>query len=666
MNVIKQNLAAKTAAILTVATAPAMVAGASLLGMEPTSSLLLAGIALGGFVGGAGWFVVDRTVLMPLRALKASIVDIGERGRQGQRLALHRQDEIGAVVDAINSMQGMLEEFKCRSSAISESTSDAVITFDANGMIITANSTAETMFGGDMKDLAGTAVTSLIPDLKGMLEASNPQKDVEAAAYRFDGASFPVEVNLSQFDLRGEKHHVVLVHDITGRKEQMAVMEHLAMHDALTGLPNRVLFFERLRTDLRYAVRNNEPISVIVVNIRRFKDINDTIGHAKGDQLIKGAASRLLELVRDTDTVARLGGDEFVLILPFANEDTATWVVRRIERSFEKRFTLGSQSYAMGVRCGIALSPDHGTDAGDLLRYADIASHAAPARTEGYAIYSPDLNTYSEDRLHLIGELRNAVATRQLRLHYQPKVDFKTRQVIGTEALVRWQHPEHGLLMPGQFVPDAEMYGMTRQMTGWVIEEAIAQRGRWLKDGIDLSISVNLSMQDLEDTEFTDWIAGVLSSRQSGPQGAGICLEVTETLMMAQPERVQRALEKLAAAGATISIDDFGTGYSSLTYLRQMPLSEVKVDRSFVMDMLGSAGSEAIVRAIVDLSHNLGLKVVAEGVSDEAIYNRLQEMGCDVAQGFFIAKPQPADALTQWLRSSHPWANRSKALRVVG
>lgn len=666
MKPLCRNLSAQCAIVLS-ALAFAGIAGGAVLSGAKNEALhvFLVGAAVSAFVLITSWIVIDRFIIRPLRQLKASIVGVTELGRHGQRLIGIRNDEIGEVATAIDEMKGALEELRKRSRALCEGTSDAVITFNSTHTIVSANSPAEAMFGLPVKEFAGKPITALLPDLRSMMQSGGSLKDAETSAYRNDGKSFPVEVNLTQFELRGEVHHVVMVHDITGRKEQAAAVERLAMHDSLTSLPNRALFFERLRTNLQYASVYHEPLAVIVVNLRRFKNINDTLGHTRADQLVKAAASRLLEVARENDTVARLGGDEFALSLPFSNEDTATWVVRRIAKAFEKPFSIGSQSYVMGVRCGIALAPKHTMDPGELVRYADIASHAAAARTEGYAFYASDLDTFSEDRLHLLSELRGAITKNELRLHYQPQVDILTRQVVGVEALVRWQHPKHGLLMPGQFVPDAELYGMTRQMTGWVIEEAIQQRAKWLKEGIDINVSVNLSIQDLEDTEFADWMANMIASHQSGSNSAGICLEVTETMMIEMPDRVQRALAKLVAAGAKISIDDFGTGFASLTYLCQMPLSEVKIDRSFVMEMLRNNGSETIVRAVIDMAHNLGHKVVAEGVSEEEIFDRLKELGCDIAQGFQISKPKSAEELSSWLRTSGWWNGRSKSLRVV-
>ncbi|MBK9131401.1 MAG: EAL domain-containing protein [Gammaproteobacteria bacterium] len=606
---------------------------------------------------------VQWTVLTPLARLRKAIVDIGEN-RQAARLDIAREDEVGQVACAFNRLQGQL-------LAVTDNVPDALLTCNEQGRIITANRAAGIMFGDTPEHLIGQNIALLIPDIAKRYPADSadaqgntasrawPGQRWESTALRRDGTRPPVEVSLNAYRLEDKRRLIAVVRDITERKAQLATIEHQALHDPLTDLPNRALLSDRLRQAIRAADRSGEPLALMIMDLNRFKEINDTLGHLQGDLLLQQVAARLPPLMRASDTVARLGGDEFALVLPRSDAESAARIAERINQSLEEPFKLEEHTYTIGASIGIALYPTHGRDDVNLLQCADTAMYAAKRRRIGYDFYSPEQDEQNAQALKLLGDLRRAIGTDQLMLHYQPKVDLRTHCVTGVEALLRWNHPERGSIPPAEFIAIAERYGITGVLTAWVIEEAMRQMYAWELDGIELGIAVNLSMHDLENDQLIRHVERY-RAENSDARTHRLCLEVTETAMMSNPPRVFETLNTLADMGFVISIDDFGTGYSSLNYLRQLPLSEIKIDKSFVMDMLHNKEAATIVHAVIDLAHNLGLRVVAEGVAEQAILERLQGIGCDIAQGFHIARPMGAAALNDWLESA-PWGKEGPA-----
>ena len=420
-----------------------------------------------------------------------------------------------------------------------------------------------------------------------------------------------------------------------------------SLHDSLTGLANRTNFQAELD---RYD--GNLPESgvraVMLMDLDRFKEVNDTLGHESGDRLLCEISRRLSELVGDRGTIARLGGDEFAVLLPQvedASEAAAT--AEELLLALEQPFAVGELNLEVGASIGVALSPEHGTDAATLLQRADVAMYAAKDARSGIELYNPERDEYSPRRLMLAAELRHAIERGQLTVHYQPKADLTSGRVTGVEALLRWHHPDYGFVPPDEFIPLAEHTGSIRQLTRWVLGAAISQAGAWRRKGVDLDVAVNLSVRALLDLGLADEVEMLLA--RAGLDAQALTLEITESTIMADPVRSLGVLHDLSDLGTTLSIDDFGTGYSSLSYLKRMPVGEVKVDRSFVMNMASDPDDLVIVRSTIELARNLGLQVVAEGVEDKVTWEQLGRLGCDEAQGYYLGRPMPVVQLDRWL-----------------
>jgi len=419
-----------------------------------------------------------------------------------------------------------------------------------------------------------------------------------------------------------------------------------ALHDPLTDLPNRVLLHDRLGQAVATAKRDNATLTLLVLDLDRFKEVNDTLGHHAGDRLLQEVALRLRAALRASDTVARLGGDEFAVLLPHADTQVAGRVALQLQAALDKPLVLDGCELSIGTSIGIATFPSHGEDADTLMRHADIAMYAAKRAQGGVATYSTSHDSHSSERLTLVGALRRAIATDELSLHYQPQVDCVTGRLMGLEALVRWWHPERGLIGPDEFVPLAEQSGLIRQLTRWVLAAAIGQSARWHDVGDGVGLSVNLSSHDLLDERLPAFVASQLGQWRFSADR--LTLEITESALLADPGRAVDVLTQIRRLGVRVALDDFGTGYSSLSYLKEWPVDEVKVDRSFVRNLVVDKRDRAIVRATVDLAHSLGLEVVAEGVEDEASLRLLTEMGSDRAQGYYISRPLPPSQLVKW------------------
>jgi diguanylate cyclase (GGDEF)-like protein len=429
---------------------------------------------------------------------------------------------------------------------------------------------------------------------------------------------------------------------------QAAASQHQALHDPLTGLPNRELFGDRVEQAIRASDRGLQPAALLLLDLDRFKDVNDTLGHHHGDLLLGEVAARLTGTLRAVDTVARLGGDEFAVLLPDASADGAAAVAQKVRTALHQPLTLDGVGLDLDASVGIAVYPDHGGDAAELLQHADVAMYAAKQTHAGFVVYDPAVDQHSPRRLALLGGLRRALERDELVLHYQPKADLHTGQVLGAEALVRWQHPAHGLLGPGEFIPLAERTGLIHPLTRWVLDTALRQAAAWRQAGHHLSIAVNVSTRSLLDREFPDHVAERLAAWQV--PAASLVLEVTESAVMADPALALEVLSRLHALGVGLALDDFGTGYSSMAYLKALPVDELKVDRSFVGQMATSSSDAVIVRSTIDLGHNLGLHVVAEGVENQATWEELAALGCDTAQGYHLGRPMPAAELERWLQ----------------
>ena len=441
--------------------------------------------------------------------------------------------------------------------------------------------------------------------------------------------------------------------------KEKAAAEHQALYDDLTGLPNRALFYRRVRELI--ASPQSERVAVLLMDLDHFKDINDTLGHGQGDLVLKEVSGRLQRAVGASDTVARLGGDEFGILLPRVPNGAGRHAAEQVLKVLSAPVVLEGLDIDLQASVGVALFPEHGQDVDSLVQKADVAMYEAKAAAgSDYKVYMPERDPHSTERLELTGELRRAIKEGELVLHYQPKIDLQSRKVLGVEALVRWRHPKRGLLSPEIFLPLAERSGLMKDLTAQVLQMALRQARTWQGTGVELTMAVNVAAADLLDLRFPDEVESLLT--QKGLAASSLELEITESTILADPQRAQAVLTRLHAMGVRLAVDDFGTGYSSLIYLKELPVDAVKIDRSFVRDMATKSDDEVIVRAIIDLARNLNLQVVAEGVEDEATWNRLGALGCDLAQGYYLSPPLAEKELILWL--SH-WSQLTATMQPV-
>jgi diguanylate cyclase (GGDEF)-like protein len=429
---------------------------------------------------------------------------------------------------------------------------------------------------------------------------------------------------------------------------KQAENEFQALHDSLTGLPNRVLFQQKLSEAIEEARKHKGRLAVMLMDLDHFKEINDTLGHHFGDLLLKEIGPRLSNVLRDVDMMARLGGDEFALLLPdLPSEEVAVRVGERLLEELEQPISVEGLALDVSGSLGIALYPLQADDAESLLRRADVAMYAAKEAGGGYELYHEDLDRHNPQRLTLIGQVRPAIENNEFVMFYQPKVRLLDGRVAGAEALIRWQHPTLGLVLPDEFIPLVEKTVLLRPLTSYIITSVLRQWREWADMGIRLPIAINISPRSLLDQQLPDQVQEQLRKYEVPP--AFLRLELTESFLMADSGRSTGVLDRLSDVGVGLSIDDFGTGYSSLSHLKRLPIEEIKIDRSFVMQMHVDANDFMIVRATVDLGRILGLRVVAEGVEDLATFDRLAEFGCDEAQGYYVSRPISAIEFTRWL-----------------
>jgi diguanylate cyclase (GGDEF)-like protein len=443
-----------------------------------------------------------------------------------------------------------------------------------------------------------------------------------------------------------------LDHMRAGIAEREQRILKLAYEDPLTQLPNRAQFGEALERGIVLAQTQGQSLAILVMDLDRFKFVNDSLGHGVGDHVLRQVGMRLHKLLGTAGCVARLGGDEFALLVPALQTAQVVELAQRILDALERPIIFQDQPLDVGTSIGIALFPEHAADAETLVRNADIAMYVAKRNKIGYTVYDPKFDTSQQEHLSLLGELRHAVEHGELRLYYQPKVSLASSTVHAAEALIRWVHPTKGLVPPGLFIPFAEHTGYIKVLTRWVLAEAIRQCGVWRRDGLQLQVSVNISARDLMNRDLPEAISALLS--EHAVPASMVCLEITESGFMEDPAHAQKVLERLASIGLQLSIDDYGTGYSSLSYIMQLPVSELKIDRSFVSHMIDDRDLTTIVRSTIELGHSLGLKVVAEGVEDGQGFALLRELGCDGAQGYFMSPPLPAEAFRRWYEGSLP------------
>ncbi len=522
-------------------------------------------------------------------------------------------------------------------------------------MFLEVNAAAIAHYGYSREDFLGMRISDIRPeeDIPRLMDAVHFARITEmrqAGEWRHvlkNGETIAVELSSHSLEFHGRLACLVLAQDITEQKRTAEALAHQALHDVLTDLPNRVLLLERLEYALLVAERDGEPLALLLMDLDRFKEVNDTYGHHYGDLMLQQLAARLRGVLRTSDTIARLGGDEFAVLLPDTDERGAFRAGDKLLQALEQPFDLEGQQFDVSASIGIAMYPEHGTTSSGLLQRADVAMYVAKRGGDGCVLYTSEADNYSPNRLVLISQLRHAIDTGSLDLHYQPKMNLATGEIEAVESLVRWDHPERGFIPPDEFIPLAEHTGLIHALSLWVLNESIQQCRAWHDEGLDVRVGVNLSTRNLHDPKLASSIAELL--QMWGVDPTSLEVELTESTVMDDPVRAIEVLSRLHDMGIRIAIDDFGTGYSSLAYLKRLPVDEIKIDKSFVLDMASEGGNRNIVRATIGLGHDLGMRMVAEGVETQSSLNLLSAFGCDSVQGYLLCRPLPADDFRAWL-----------------
>jgi diguanylate cyclase (GGDEF)-like protein/PAS domain S-box-containing protein len=556
--------------------------------------------------------------------------------------------QLGSVIQRKRTEEALrASEEKFR--AVAETASDAIVVADNRGDVTYFNTGAERTFRLPAREAVGRPLVALLPErfhdtyqseVSALLSAGGGAvgRTIEAAARRSDGTEFPVELSLAYWQARGQTFVTAIIRDVTDRRHAEEQIRHLAFHDALTGLPNRLLFGDRLQMAINHARRHRRRVAVLFVDIDRFKVINDSLGHTRGDRLLQDVAERLRECLREDDTIARFGGDEFTLLLAsVARVEDAINVARKILKALEAPFPQAGRDLFVTPSIGVVLYPDDGHDLETLVKNADAAMYQAKEQGGNrYQLYTPALNAMALGLLTMENELHQALDREEMVVHFQPVQDVRSRRIHGMEALVRWRHPRKGLLLPQEFISLAEVTGLIVPLGQFVLRTACAQAQAWHEEGYpDLTVSVNLSARQLQDPDLPEQVMGVL--RETGLEPRFLDLEITENNAMQSAASTLEALARLKAEGVRVSIDDFGIGYSSLSYLRQLPIDTLKIDQSFVRNIASVRGDSAIVTAVIVMAHALKLEVVAEGVETATQLAFLGARRCDRIQGFFFS-----------------------------
>jgi len=574
-----------------------------------------------------------------------------------------QSQELQESLQSITALNVALRESEVRARAVLQHVADGIVTAGEGGLIQSLNRSARRLFGYRDEEVIGQPLKLIVAPSHHdefshpaharwslMTAKDMPAEPIDTVGCRKDGSCFPMEMDMSQMRVGEQTFTIACVRDISGRKAYTEALEQRILHDKLTGLPNRVLFGDRMDQAIAAADRAGEPRGVLVVALDKLGEINETLGHHTGDGVLRAVAERLRDVLRDSDTVGRLGGDEFGILLSGATDvaraATIAWKLRDV---FQDPFQIDGHGIDVQASIGIAFFPRHGHTIDDLLRRADVAMHEARRSGAGIAVFVADPEDQTAHRLKLLSDLRDGIPRNELVLHYQPKIDLATRRTVGVEALVRWRHSRDGLLMPAQFIPEAEHSTLIEPLTNWVINEALCQQRQWIDAGLDLTMAVNISPRSLTmRSDLPDVVAKGTDTWGIAP--GRLILELTESAII--DANVPDVLGLLHAMGERIAVDDFGTGHSSLVYLQRLPIDEIKVDRTFVRHLASVPGDAVIARSTIDLAHNLGLTVVAEGVEDEVALAMLGEQGCDTVQGYFFGLPCAAAEMTRWLTES--------------
>ena len=566
---------------------------------------------------------------------------------------------VGAILDEHLASRAAREAARLKASEsrfrqLADSTFEGIL-IHVDGRIVDVNAAMSDLAGVALAQLIGREVMDCVAETSRPILRKNLETGMSVACEieikNADGTLIPAEVLTRTVQFEDGPAKVSAVRDIRERKEAEERIRHMAHHDTLTGLPNRRMFIDRLHQVLARSKRDGTTVAVLCLDLDRFKHVNDLGGHAAGDELLKQVAQRLADSIRTEDTAARLGGDEFAIIqVGVAHPDGPGIMAERLVKAISKPFDLGSQQTMIGTSIGISLHPGDGEEADDLVRAADTALYRAKEAGRGtFRFFEAEMDIRLQERRMLERDLRQALAEQQLRVHYQPLADCGRGEIVGFEALVRWTHPEHGPISPVQFIPLAEECGLIMPLGAWVMRRACSDATTWPSDKL---VAVNLSPAQFRHADLAKEILVIL--RETGLAPERLELEVTESLLIDDPDRVLATLQALKEAGVRISLDDFGTGYSSLSYLQRFPFDKIKIDRSFVSQMEKNADSMSIIRAVIALGKSLRIKVTAEGVETESQLGLLQQENCDLVQGYLLGKPMAKEDLGQLLNPTVP------------
>jgi diguanylate cyclase (GGDEF)-like protein/PAS domain S-box-containing protein len=618
------------------------------------------------YASGAVDFIFTPIHAGVLRAKVSAFVDLFVQAQELQR-----------SLQSITDLNAALRDSEVRARAVLQNVADAIVTAGEDGLIESFNRSARRLFGYSDDEVIGRPLTVIIapanqddfsdpsPARWSLLTAKDfPAEPMETVGRRKDGSLFAMEMDMSQMKIGERTFTIGCIRDISERKAYTEALEFLTLHDDLTGLPNRALFGDRVDRAITAAEREDEPRALLLVDLDDFREVNETLGRARGDAVLRAVAERLGATVEDSDTVARVGGARFA-ILPFGETDveTAAGIAWKVREAFEQPYLVDGDVVDLQATIGAAFFPQHGRTPSELMRRADLALQQARRSGSAVAVVDAEPDDEAGRTLRLLSELRDGIPRDELVLHFQPKIDLGTRRTIGVEALVRWLHPIEGLLMPAQFMPEAERSELIEPLTTWVLDNALRQLRLWTDAGLDLSMAVNISARSLTQGSVLPDTVGQLTETWDIPPGK-LILELTENAMI--DAHAPATLGLLHAMGERVAIDDFGTGHSSLVHLQRLPIDQIKVDRSFVISLASVPADAVIARSTIDLAHNLGLTVVAEGVEDQVALDMLVDYGCDIAQGYFFSRACGAEELTAWLAESQFGTGRADSLQPAG
>jgi len=622
------------------------------------------------------WFLSEFFLRRPLLALARAAEQIAA-GDFTARAGLGRaRGELSELARAFDDMAVSLERSFLQTQRVMEVTPEAILMTDAEGRIVMANARTEGLFGYARDELIGQPIEMLVPSehrdaharVRGGYQARPVVREMGAKrldlkGQRKDGSVFPVDVSLGPLITEQGMWVIAAVRDVSERQRFEAEILHQATHDALTGLPNRTLFRELLTHGMAQAARTHGQLAVLFLDLDGFKTVNDTLGHAEGDALLREIARRIVGVLRKDDVVARQGGDEFTILMQGVREvQDISLIADKLLEAVAEPFVSGTHTMHVTASIGITVFPLDDTDVDNLLRNADTAMYQAKSDGKNaFRFYTAEMNVAIRSRLEIENGLRQALRDGQLVLHYQPQVQVDSGRVVGVEALVRWQHPEQGLVPPATFIPVAEESGLIEPIGEWVLTTACRQIQAWRAAGVgDIKVAVNLSARQFRKPNLLDVVRGILVETGVDQCPWLLELELTESMVMHDIERNVVTMQRLREMGVLLSIDDFGTGYSSLSYLKRFPVNMLKIDRSFIDGVISDAEDAVIAMAIVGLAHNMKLGVIAEGVETAEQWNWLRVAHCDEAQGYHFSPPLPAAELEPLLRAGHlPWSGRA-------